>query len=80
MKLFEFINHLFRYTRGNIKVCFLARPWPRLVILLKIQETSQIDRKTDWVTKMLLHGLLRRKTFPADEPIHDGKSIDPITP
>ncbi len=40
-----------------------------------------VNGKTkDWITKRLLQLQLRHRNSPTDEPIEDGRPIDPITP
>ncbi len=49
--------------------------WNRL-----LQETSQgYGRTKDWITRRLLYGPLRHRNSPTDEPIQNGRPIDPIT-
>ncbi len=44
-----------------------------------IWETSQVDGRTkDWIMKRLLHGPSRHRHSQTDEPIQNGRPIDPI--
>ncbi len=46
-----------------------------------LKEASQVDGRTkDSIMKKLLQGLVRHTNSPTDEPIQDGRPIDPITP
>ncbi len=55
------------------KVCTCRGFWNRF-----LQDTLQVDWRTKvWITKRLLHGPLRNRNSPTDEPILDGRPIDP---
>ncbi len=46
-----------------------------------IKGASQVDGKTkDWITKRQLHGPLRHRNSPTDEPVQDGQTMDQVTP
>ncbi len=77
LPLFGVAFELFRHERFALKYSrksvLAGGFWNRF-----LQDTSQVDWRTKvWITKRLLHGPLRNRNSPTDEPILDGRPIEP---